>query len=281
MCHQAAMVGLGVDFADVTDYVAENDLGTAVLLRVAARRRLDRPARAREQHGRVRRGPGSVRASTASVRPPPRAIDALDAGQFEPTCPQCGRALEPDLGSRGRAARSPKRLRRDQAPPGAPVQRLRSRAPRRHRHRAAISQRVRAADAARHALRRGREHLSQRATNAAMPPHVYEDGGPAPRLHPRARHRPRQRARARRRARAGGAFNIATGSPHTVLDMATQLGAAFGTEGPVPKVTGAWARRGRRHVFADPGRAAELLDFRAEVDFDDGIREFATAELRR
>src|SRR5437870_845515 len=31
--HQAAMVVLGVDFADVTDYVAENDLVTAVMLR--------------------------------------------------------------------------------------------------------------------------------------------------------------------------------------------------------------------------------------------------------
>src|SRR5688500_4335775 len=31
--HQAAMVGLGVDVGDIADYVAHNDLGTAVLLR--------------------------------------------------------------------------------------------------------------------------------------------------------------------------------------------------------------------------------------------------------
>src|SRR3954454_10219169 len=31
--HQAAMVGLGVDLDDIVDYVAHNDLGTAVLLR--------------------------------------------------------------------------------------------------------------------------------------------------------------------------------------------------------------------------------------------------------
>src|SRR5690349_23556888 len=30
--HQAAMVGLGVDFADAPAYVSHNDLGTAVLL---------------------------------------------------------------------------------------------------------------------------------------------------------------------------------------------------------------------------------------------------------
>ena len=33
------MVGLGVDFLDVADYVSHNDLGTAVLLRALARRR--------------------------------------------------------------------------------------------------------------------------------------------------------------------------------------------------------------------------------------------------
>src|SRR5262245_61688143 len=34
VCHQAAMVGLGVDFADVVGYATENDLGTAVVLGV-------------------------------------------------------------------------------------------------------------------------------------------------------------------------------------------------------------------------------------------------------
>ncbi|MGH9005782.1 MAG: NAD-dependent epimerase/dehydratase family protein, partial [Acidimicrobiia bacterium] len=32
VCHQASMVGLGVDFADVCGYVWNNDAGTAVLL---------------------------------------------------------------------------------------------------------------------------------------------------------------------------------------------------------------------------------------------------------
>lgn len=36
VCHQAAMVGLGKDFADAPDYVACNDLGTAVLLAAMA-----------------------------------------------------------------------------------------------------------------------------------------------------------------------------------------------------------------------------------------------------
>src|SRR3954447_20330630 len=36
VCHQAAMVGLGVDLGDIVEYVGINDLGTAVLLRALA-----------------------------------------------------------------------------------------------------------------------------------------------------------------------------------------------------------------------------------------------------
>ena len=41
VCHQAAMVGLGVDILDMPDYVGHNDLGTAVLLAELARRGFD------------------------------------------------------------------------------------------------------------------------------------------------------------------------------------------------------------------------------------------------
>ena len=37
VCHQAAMVGLGVDLGDLPAYVSHNDLGTATLLRALAR----------------------------------------------------------------------------------------------------------------------------------------------------------------------------------------------------------------------------------------------------
>src|SRR5215218_2474299 len=37
VCHQAAMVGLGVDLDDITEYAGINDFGTAVLLRALAR----------------------------------------------------------------------------------------------------------------------------------------------------------------------------------------------------------------------------------------------------
>jgi dTDP-L-rhamnose 4-epimerase len=42
VCHQAAMVGLGVDVRDMPDYVGINDLGTAVLLAALARAEVGR-----------------------------------------------------------------------------------------------------------------------------------------------------------------------------------------------------------------------------------------------
>ncbi|MEX0789179.1 MAG: NAD-dependent epimerase/dehydratase family protein, partial [Actinomycetota bacterium] len=43
VCHQAAMVGLGVDFGDVAEYVSINDLGTATLLKALWDRKFTGP----------------------------------------------------------------------------------------------------------------------------------------------------------------------------------------------------------------------------------------------
>src|SRR3954469_16608110 len=92
--HQAAMVGLGTDIGDIADYVAHNDLGTAVLLRALA---------ARGFTGRLVLGSSMVVygegryacAEHGIVRPPPRRAADLAAGRFEPPCPVCGASLEP------------------------------------------------------------------------------------------------------------------------------------------------------------------------------------------
>jgi dTDP-L-rhamnose 4-epimerase len=76
-----------------------------------------------------------------------------------------------------------------------------------------------------------------------------------------------------------GAFNVASGTPRTVLDMARALSDAFGAERP-PVVTGQWRGGDVRHVFASAERAAERLGFRAREDFAAGMREFAAAPLR-
>jgi dTDP-L-rhamnose 4-epimerase len=76
-----------------------------------------------------------------------------------------------------------------------------------------------------------------------------------------------------------GAFNVASGTPRTVLDMARALARAFDGAAE-PEVTGEWRAGDVRHVFASAERAADALGFRAREDFEAGMREFASAPLR-
>jgi len=76
-----------------------------------------------------------------------------------------------------------------------------------------------------------------------------------------------------------GAFNVASGTPRTVLDMARALTRAVGGDRE-PVVTGEWRAGDVRHVFASAAAAAERLGFRATEDFEAGMREFADARLR-
>jgi dTDP-L-rhamnose 4-epimerase len=74
------------------------------------------------------------------------------------------------------------------------------------------------------------------------------------------------------------AYNVASGVPHTVGDMAAALAEAFG--GPAPVVTGEYRIGDVRHVVASPVRAEAELGYSAQVTFDEGMAEFATAPLR-
>ena len=60
--------------------------------------------------------------------------------------------------------------------------------------------------------------------------------------------------------------------------MARALADAFG--GPDPQVTGEYRIGDVRHVVASPTRAEKELGFTARVEFEDGMRAFATDPLR-
>jgi dTDP-L-rhamnose 4-epimerase len=79
---------------------------------------------------------------------------------------------------------------------------------------------------------------------------------------------------------AAGAYNIASGMPRTVLDMAVTLTDAFGPDAPRPQVRGGWRQGDVRHIVASPRRAAEELAFAAEIGFEEGMAEFAHAPQR-
>ena len=111
---------------------------------------------------------------------------------------------------------------------------------------------------------------------AGKAPRVFEDGGQR-----------RDFVHVRDVARANvlalengvaGAFNVCSGTPRTVGDMAAALARA--TDGPEPVITGEWRGGDVRHVFASADKARAELGFDAVEDFEAGMREFAAAKLR-
>ena len=275
VCHQAAMVGLGVDLQDLPGYVGHNDLGTASLLAAMDRAGTGRLVLASSM---VVYGEGRYAcAEHGVVRPGPREERDLAAGAFEPRCPRCGRPL--DSGT---------------VPEDAPLdpRNVYAATKTAQEHLAASWARVTGGTAV--ALRyhnvygphmprdtpyAGVASLFRSALARGEAPRVYEDGGQR-----RDFVHVRDVARANRLALEAdlpsglSAFNVASGVPHTVGDLARELAAACG--GPAPVVTGQYRLGDVRHVVASAERARDVLGFTAEVAFDDGVREFATAPLR-
>jgi dTDP-L-rhamnose 4-epimerase len=77
-----------------------------------------------------------------------------------------------------------------------------------------------------------------------------------------------------------GALNVASGQPHTVLELAKALASAFGPEAPAPEVTGRFRLGDVRHVVASPALAHDVLDFEATQGFAEGVAQFARSPLR-
>jgi dTDP-L-rhamnose 4-epimerase len=268
--HQAAMVGLGTDIGDVADYVAHNDYGTAVLLHALADREF--AGRLVLASSMVVYGEGRYECPEHGVvRPPPRSPADLDAGRFEPPCPTCGAPLEP-------------RAVPEDAPPD----------PRNVYASTKLAQEHLCASFAREtgatvtALRyhnvygprmprdtpyAGVASIFRSALAAGTAPRVFEDGG---QLRDFVHVRDVARANLLALDSEPGTYNVASGTPRTVLDMARALTAAF--DGPEPTVTGEWRAGDVRHVFASTDKTG--LGFRPTEDFDAGMREFAAAPLR-
>ncbi len=275
--HQAAMVGLGVDFTDAPDYVGHNGGGTAVLL--AALYRQGFAGRLVLASSMAVYGDGGYRcAEHGRVRPGPRSRDRLEAGRYEPPCPVCGRDLVPETVSE-EAAPEPRNVyaatKPPQEPPFAPLPRETGSAVVALRYHNVYGPRM-----PRDTPYAGVASLFRSALEAGLPPRVYEDGGQR-----------RDFVHVNDVARANvlaltadppvsGAFNVASGEPRSVGEMAAALSDAFGPGAPRPVVTGGFRLGDVRHVFASPARARSVLRFHAEVPFAAGVSEFARAALR-
>ncbi|MDQ3752945.1 MAG: NAD-dependent epimerase/dehydratase family protein [Actinomycetota bacterium] len=275
--HQAAMVGLGQSFDDVTDYVIHNDLATGVLLKALSAKGFE--GRFVLGGSMVVYGEGSYECvEHGPVRPPPRSSAKLDAGHFESSCPQCGRDLDPrpiseTIPADPRNVYAATKLHQEHLASifsretGAPVTLLRYHnvyGPRMPQN----SPYAGVASIFRSRLEQGR------------PPEVFEDGRQL-----RDFIHVTDVARANVLALTStiedqGPFNIATGQTKSIMDMATSLAEAGDGPALSPVVTGRYRLGDVRHVFASTERAQQVLGFRAEVGFAEGMRNFSQAWLR-
>jgi dTDP-L-rhamnose 4-epimerase len=272
--HLAAMVGLGTDIRDIDAYVSHNDLATAVLLRALAERAF--AGRIVLASSMVVYGEGGYTcARHGRVRPGPRRIDDLAAGRYEPPCPSCHHALEPvpveeDAPLEPRSVYAATKVHqehlvgcyaRESGAVGATALRYHN---------------VYGPRMPRDTPYAGVAALFRSALERGSDPRVFEDGGQL-----RDFIAVEDVARATVLALEGppGTYNIGTGRPRRLLDMAQALAAAHpGTA--APRVTGEFRRGDVRHVFAATERAASALGFAAASTLEDGMRAFAAAPLR-
>lgn len=272
--HQAAMVGLGLDLDDAPDYVGCNDLGTAVLLAEMARAGVGRLVLAGSM---VVYGEGRYTCGDhGPVVPAPRPADDLAAGRFEPRCPGCGGDLTPGQ-VHEEAAPDPRnvyaatKLAQEHLA-GAWARTVGGTATSLRYHNVYGPRMPRDTPYA------GVASIFRSALASGAAPLVFEDGGQrrdfihvtdVAAANVAALHRTGEGLRA---------YNVGTGRPQTVGRMAETLAEAHG--GPAPVVTGRFRLGDVRHITASPARIESELGWRAEVAFEDGMKEFAAAALR-
>ena len=267
--HLAAKVGLGVDVGDLPDYASSNDAGTAELLAGMARAGVERLTLASSM---VVYGEGyALCPEHGPVRPAPRVETELARGNFEPLCPMCNCPLntklvdeETPLDPRNAYASS-KVAQEFYASNWARVTGGSVAALRYHN--------VYGPGMPRDTPYAGVAAIFTSALRRGEAPRVFEDG--------------RQRRdfvhvsdvaaatvlACEKHAIGVRAFNVGSGTPRTVGEMAAALANAL--KGPSPVVTGQYRLGDVRHITADSSRLKEELDWRPNVNFEEGMGELA------
>jgi dTDP-L-rhamnose 4-epimerase len=278
VCHQAAIVGLGVDLSDLPAYMDVNVTGTAVLLEAMSRRGIGRLVLASSM---VVYGEGAYDCpSHARVRPAPRDPGDLAAGRFEPRCPHCASPLmtstvTEDAPLDPRNAYAASKVAQEHL--AATWTRLTDGSAVGLRYHNVYGPRM-----PRDTPYSGVAAIFRSRLEQGLPPKVFEDGGQRRDfVHVTDVALANLRALDATSTSEAGlrCYNVASGEPHTIGEMAARLADAFGL-GVEPSVTGDYRLGDVRHIVASPEAARRDLGFTAKTPFTSGIREFAKAPLR-
>jgi dTDP-L-rhamnose 4-epimerase len=273
--HQAAVVGRGKEILDARHHVGCNDFGTATLLAEMTRAGIGRLILAGSvvvygssrydcpEHGRTR--PGG------------RGAADLAAGRFQPVCPTCGAGLadspvhEDDLCDPPRNVYAVTKLAQELLVDAWATQTAACAVSLRYHN-------VYGPHMPYASAYSGVTATFRSAVLAGVAPEVYEDGAP-------------QRdfvhvddivsANTAALGYAGTGlrvFNVASGMPLSILDVATVLAKAG--DGPPPVITGRYRVGDVRDIVASPARIISELGWRPAVDPAMGLEEFARAPMR-
>jgi dTDP-L-rhamnose 4-epimerase len=269
VAHLAGMVGLEADPADWPAYADHNDRGAAI--GAAALVASGFSGRVVLASSMVVYGEGGWTCDEhGPVLPGPRRRSDLEAGRFEPPCPSCGEAVSPvpvmeSAPTWPRNVYAATKLHQEHLfavlsrTAGNPLTVLRY-------------HNVYGPGMPRDTSYAGVASVFASALARGTAPRITEDGKQL-----RDFIHVDDVARATRLALTAaapvpGVFNVASGRPRTVGEMARALwrssGGAAATE---PIVTGEFRLGDVRHVFASAERAADKLGFQARIDLESGL----------
>jgi len=275
--HQAAMVGAGVTVADLPAYAGHNDLGTAALLAAMHEAGVHRLVLASSM---VVYGEGLYLCPDhGPVAAPGRSDEQLEAGSFDHQCPGCGKNLgwglvDEDTRLDPRTSYAASKVAQEHYT-SAWVRQAGGRAVALRYHN------VYGPRMPRDTPYSGVAAIFRSALERQEPPQVYEDGAQM-RDFVHVTDVARANVLALEAVTTGDtdrfeAYNVCSGHPVSIRDVATILGTASGID---PEVTGQFRPGDVRHVVASPARARERLGFAAGVTPEDGLARFVHDPLR-
>lgn len=273
--HEAGMVGLGMGASDAPEFLDANATATAKLL-IALR---DNAPNARLVLASTMAlyGEGAYACdSCGPTRPAPRTRATLDAGEWDPACPRCARALTPrpvteEHPPEPRTAYAISKRAQEEialtlgAELGIPVVALRY-------------HNVYGPGMPRGTPYAGVASFFKDNLLRGEPPLVHEDGRQL-RDFVHVYDIVQANLLAARDGVPPGSYNVGTGDPRPILELAVALAREIAPD-QRPRVPGTYRPGDARHVYASIEKARKHLGYEPRVRFEDAVASFARSPAR-